>query len=98
MVLPVVAMPASGAFYADFYATLTTLTPGATICYTRDGVTLPACDANASCTVGTLYPGSPGIPINAATTDAGGNVHLLFIGCKAGMSPSLVGLVDYTRG
>jgi hypothetical protein len=92
-----VAHPPSGPYYADFYVTLTTPTPGATICYTLDGVTIPACDATASCTAGTQYSGSPGIPINATTTDANGNAHVLAIACKAGMSPSAVSRADYVR-
>jgi len=67
-------------------------TPGATICYTIDGVTTPTCNATTGmCTGASTYnPGSP-ISINGTITNATtGQVKVQAISCAPGATPTAV--------
>lgn len=79
--------PAGGSYNATQFVALTSATAGATMCYTTDGVTIPACDAAATCTTGTPYVGT--ITVSATQT-------LNAIACKATMDFSAVASAAYT--
>ncbi len=71
--------PVAGTYALAQNVDLSTVTPGATICYTTDGVTTPACDAAAACTTGSTYA----LAINTAATTT-----YRAIGCKVGYTTS----------
>jgi hypothetical protein len=91
------ASPPPGEYHGDFLIALTTATAGTTICYTQDGVTTPACDANANCTAGKQYNATAEIPINPAVTDANGYVTVQAIACVPGMTSGVAGPWTYRR-
>jgi hypothetical protein len=80
--------PAAGSYNATQNVVLASATPGATICYTTDGVTNPVCDAaNSTCTTGTAY--SAAIAVSADTT-------IRAVACKADMIDSPLAFAAYT--
>jgi hypothetical protein len=81
----------------DFRLALTS-SPGATICYTLDGQTVPACNASALCTGGAqAYSAAQGIAIDGTVTDAAtGKVTVQAIACAQGQVPTAPASQTYT--
>jgi YVTN family beta-propeller protein len=73
--------PVAGVYGVAQNVTISTTTPGATICYTIDGVTTPACDAAALCSVGATYFSA----VNVTTT-----TNMQALACKSGYTASAV--------
>lgn len=73
--------PVAGTFNSAQLVTISSSTPGATLCYTTDGVTTPACNAVPTCTVGTTYAAA--VNVSVTTT-------LKTIACKNGSTDSAV--------
>ncbi|MFO1524378.1 MAG: beta-propeller fold lactonase family protein [Turneriella sp.] len=71
--------PPSNWYNVSQSVTISTTTPGATICYTDDGIAWPACDANANCTTGVAYSSA----INVTTT-----TPFRALACKQGYTQS----------
>ncbi len=87
-VQPVTIAPGTSASNNDIDVTLTTLTTGATICYTTDG-SQPTCTAAGGCQTGQMYGGVP------VTVNRTGTV-LTARGCMSGMTPSATSNATYT--
>ncbi|WP_157210347.1 beta strand repeat-containing protein [Turneriella parva] len=80
--------PAGGSYNATQNVTLTTSTPGATICYRNDGTNADCDNATATCFAGsTTYVGSINVPAT---------ITLNAMACKATMNNSVVATAVYT--
>jgi len=88
--LPVVAnvafSPAAGFYNADQVVSMTSVTSGATICYTADG-SMPSCNALAACANGNTYS----VPVSVTSSQV-----LNAMACKTGYSPSGISTSAYT--
>jgi hypothetical protein len=82
--------PDPGALANATAVALSTSTSNATICYTVDGVTAPACNAG-SCTTGQQYNAASPISIDAPA--GGGAVKIKATACKAGNTDPAGGAV-----
>jgi hypothetical protein len=95
-VLPPVAAPQGGPQNNDFPASLTTMTPGATICYTLDG-SKPVCTNGACVAPSQTYSSASRISINGTVTTPGtGVVVLNALACAAGSMDGDMAPVTYT--
>ncbi|MBX3721573.1 MAG: chitobiase/beta-hexosaminidase C-terminal domain-containing protein [Turneriella sp.] len=74
--------PVAGHYATPISVTMTSATSGATICYTTDGFTTPACSASATCSTGTTY--STAVSVTYTTT------NFKALACKAGLTDSAV--------
>jgi len=79
--------PAAGTYGATQNVSISTSTATATICYTSDGITNPACSSAGTCFTGTMYIG---VPINVATSQT-----IKALACKAGMANSSISSAAY---
>jgi 6-phosphogluconolactonase (cycloisomerase 2 family) len=79
--------PVAGTYGTAQNIAIGSVTPGATVCYTTDGVTAPVCNAAAVCTTGSTY----GSAINTAVTTT-----YRAIGCKVGYTASGVAAGVFT--
>ncbi len=87
---PVDFNPAAGSSYPNAVnVALSTTTAGATICYTTDGATTPAC-TNGTCT-GTSATYNAASPVNVTTT----GTKVQAIACKSGNTNSTVTSATY---
>jgi hypothetical protein len=90
--------PSSSVQNNDFKVAASSTTPGTTICYTLDGVTMPTC-SNGACTGSSLqYNSVTQIAINGGVTssDGSGTVLVQAITCEAGAGTSPVASQKYT--
>ncbi|MCB1201777.1 MAG: chitobiase/beta-hexosaminidase C-terminal domain-containing protein [Leptospiraceae bacterium] len=78
--------PAAGTYSSSQNVGITTVTSGATLCYTNDGST-PSCNVGGSCNVGNTY--STSLTVSASQT-------LRAIGCRSGYTASNVTVAIYT--
>ncbi|MFZ5630062.1 MAG: beta strand repeat-containing protein [Spirochaetota bacterium] len=85
-VSPPAFAPAAGTYNATQNVSLSSVTGGATFCYTTDGVTTPVCDATATCTTGSTYGAAIVVPADQTITA---------IACVAGMITSPVSSAAY---
>ena len=86
-VSPPAFAPAAGTYNATQNVSLSSVTGGATFCFTTDGVTTPVCDAvTATCTTGTTYTAALSVPADQTITA---------IACVAGMINSPVSSAAY---
>ena len=74
-------LPVAGIFGSAQNVAISTTTPAASICYSVDGVTTPACDAAALCSAGATYFSA----VNVSTI-----TNLQAIACKLGNTASAV--------
>jgi hypothetical protein len=88
-VQPAVVIPPSTTSNNALQVTMTSATPGATICYTVDG-TAPTCAANGSCTGSSgTYNGATGLTVDGnrpAPAPAGTPTQVRAIACAAGLT------------
>ncbi|WP_394838228.1 chitobiase/beta-hexosaminidase C-terminal domain-containing protein [Pendulispora rubella] len=87
-VAPVQFEPNAGNYSNDVSVTLSSATPGATICYTLDD-SAPACSTEARCTSGTASDGSP-VPVSKTAT------RIRATACKSGLHDATEIHADYT--
>jgi hypothetical protein len=74
--------PPAGKYPGDFDVTLSVAVSSATICYTLDGQTVPACEpASPPCIAGLLYDAATPIHVDATVRDAQGNVTIQAVAC-----------------
>ncbi len=74
--------PVAGHYGMPISVTMTSTTTGATICYTTDGVTDPACSATATCITSSTYS----TPVSVTYTTANFRTRA----CKVGLTDSAV--------
>ncbi|MBV6492054.1 MAG: hypothetical protein LDLANPLL_00043 [Turneriella sp.] len=87
-VIAPVTTPSAGSYNTTQSVSISSATSGATICYTDDGVTTPACDEpTATCITGNTY--SAALSVSASQT-------IQALACKAGMTNSNVVISAYT--
>jgi hypothetical protein len=95
-VSPPVANPAAGTFSNDFHLSLTTVTAGATICFTLDGST-PTCTAGVCQGTSQTYNAQTQVAIDGTVTDPDtGIVKVNALACKAGGKDGVTPESDYT--
>ncbi|MCC6667438.1 MAG: chitobiase/beta-hexosaminidase C-terminal domain-containing protein [Polyangiaceae bacterium] len=92
---PPTPIPAAGTFANDFLLSLTTTTPGGTICFALGGA-LPEC-ANGVCQGATqTYSSQAKIPVNGGATNAStGELLVNALWCKAGMTNGVMPAQKY---
>jgi hypothetical protein len=94
---PPVFTPVAMTRTTDFRVALTS-SPGARICYTTDGVTIPACNPEASCAGNSMeYNSESPITVQGWMADANGNVTIKALACTPNTQPTAVVSEQYTR-